>query len=263
MSLSYANNLWSLDAPTITVDWSQMTVGGSGPVTIPVPAFLIEHPKGLVLFDTGLSPDAAGDPTSVYGELATAFDMQFSKEVTIEAQLRDRGFTREQVTHVVVSHLHFDHAGGILQFPNATFFVGPGEFQNAFAPQNAGRAFFTGLDLGAARNLNILTIPYGDHDIFGDGSLVIYHTPGHTPGQLSLVVRLPNRRFVLTGDTAHAQNGLQGEMPNQYDYNTEQAIESLQKLKLLGASNDAAIWVSHDPDDWASYGVDAHADSYS
>jgi glyoxylase-like metal-dependent hydrolase (beta-lactamase superfamily II) len=259
MTLSYATKLWSLDSPTITVDWSQMLVGGAGAVTIPVPAFLIEHPKGLVLFDTGLSPDAAGAPQSVYGELATAFDMQFSKEVTIENQLRIRGYSPEDVRYVVVSHLHFDHAGGLLQFPNATFFLGPGEFGNAHAPQAAGQAFYTGVDLGLAAKLRWLHIPYGEHDVYGDGSLVIYHTPGHTPGQLSLVVRLPNRRFVLTGDTAHAQSGLQQEIPNQYDYNTELAISSLQKLKLLGASNDATIWVSHDPDDWAKYGAPAEA----
>lgn len=260
MNHATATRLWSLEAPTITVDWSQMVIGGSGPVTIPVPSFLIEHPKGLVLFDTGFNPDAAGAPEEIYGGLATAFDMQFARDVSIEETLKKRGFSRADIKWVVVSHLHFDHAGGALQFPNATLVLGPGEFANAHDPQPSGAAFYTGVDLGLAKQQKWLHIPYGTFDMFGDGSLVVHHTPGHTPGQLSLVVKLPHRNFILTGDTAHGRRGLLEDIPNQYDYNTAEAIQSLQRLKVLAAELEASVWVSHDPEDWADFhnGGNAH-----
>lgn len=251
-----AKRLWALDAPTITVDQSLMMVGGSGAITIPMPAYLIEHPAGLVLFDTGPAHSAADDPAAVYGPLAEMFDMRFPAEVRIDRQLRNLGYSPSDVRYVVASHLHFDHAGGLELFPDATFLIGPGEMRYAYWPDKAGAAFFRREDFEPTRAFRWLEIPGGEHDIFGDGSLVVFCTPGHTPGELSLLVRLPGRNFLLVGDTVHLRAALEGEIPNMFDANTEEAVRSIARLKLIRAATDAVVWISHDPEDWAEL---AHA----
>lgn len=248
-----AKRLWALDAPTLTVDKSLLMVGGSGQCTVPLPAFLIEHPKGLVLFDTGLAPQAATDPESVYGELAHHFDMSFSVDLTLDAQLKQLGYKMSDIKYVVASHTHFDHTGGLYLFPEAQFFVGEGDIQYCFWPDPAGAGFFRPADIEPTRGYNWREIPKCDHDIFGDGSLVILWTPGHTPGELSLLVRLPGRNFILTGDTVHLREQLENAHPMGTDYNTYEAVRSIRRLQMLRDSADATIWISHDPDDWAEF----------
>jgi glyoxylase-like metal-dependent hydrolase (beta-lactamase superfamily II) len=119
-------------------------------------------------------------------------------------------------------------------------------------PDPAAAAFFRTQDLEPTRGFKWHQIGM-DHDLFGDGSIVILHTPGHTPGELSLLVRLPSRNFVLTGDTVHLRQGLEDELPMPYDHNTELAVQSIQRLKLIRDSADATVWISHDPEDWAEF----------
>ncbi|MCL4423239.1 MAG: N-acyl homoserine lactonase family protein [Actinobacteria bacterium] len=250
MSHPTVKRLWALDSPTFTLDNAILMVGATGTATVPMPAYLIEHSKGLVLFDTGLVPAAADDPEAVYGPLAQFLGLQFSPEQRLDNQLQALGYKVSDVTHVVASHTHFDHSGGLYLFPEAKFYVGTGDLRYAMWPDPAGAAFFRREDIELTRSYNWTQIPT-DHDLFGDGSLVILHTPGHTPGELSLLVRLPSRNFILTGDTVHLRQALEEEIPMPYDANTELSIRSIQRLKLLRESADATVWISHDPDDWA------------
>jgi len=250
-----AKRLWALDSPTFTIDSGILMVGASGTVTIPMPAYLIEHPKGLVLFDTGLVPDASDDPEGIYGGLASFLGLQYAPEQRVDRQIQALGYKLTDVTHVVASHTHFDHTGGLYLFPHAKLYVGAGDLRFAYWPDPAGAAFFRPADLDPTRSFDWRHIPEGiDHDLFGDSSVVILSTPGHTPGELSLLVRLPSRNFVLTGDTVHLRAALEAEIPMPYDSNTEVAIRSIQRLKLLRESADATVWITHDPEDWADFG---------
>ncbi|MDI3314810.1 MAG: N-acyl homoserine lactonase family protein [Mycobacterium sp.] len=253
-----AKRLWALDSPTFTLDKSILMVGASGECTIPMPAYLIEHPKGLVLFDTGLVPAAATDPEGVYGELAGLLGLRFSPEQAIDRQLQALGYATSDVKYVIVSHTHFDHSGGLYLFPQAEFFVGQGDIRYAYWPDPAGAAFFRQADIDAARRFRWREIPGVDHDVFGDGSVVILFTPGHTPGELSLLVRLPSRNFILTGDTVHLREALEAVVPMPYDANTEQSLRSIRRLQLLRDSADATVWITHDPQDWAEFGHAPH-----
>lgn len=250
--MPHAKRLWALDAPTFTIDNSILLVGATGTATVPLPAYLIEHPKGLVLFDTGLAPAACDDPEGVYGPLAELFSINFTREQQLDYQLRELGYRLEDVTHVIASHTHIDHAGGLYLFPEAKFYAGLGELRYGMWPDPAAAAFFRTKDLEPTRGFNWHQIGM-DQDLFGDGSIVILHTPGHTPGELSLLVRLPSRNFVLTGDTVHLRQGLEDELPMPYDHNTELAVQSIQRLKLIRDSADATVWISHDPEDWAEF----------
>jgi N-acyl homoserine lactone hydrolase len=252
-ALGTAHRLWALDSPTFTLDKSILMVGASGQTTIPMPAYLIEHPKGLILFDTGLVPDAADDPERVYGELAAFLDIRFTPEQRVDRQIEALGYRTSDVTHVIASHTHFDHAGGLYLFPDAQFYVGEGDIRYAYWPDPAGAVFFRRGDIDATRDYRWREIPGCDVDLFGDGSVVILFTPGHTPGELSLLVRLPGRNFVLTGDTVHLREALQTVAPMPYDASTEQSLRSIRRLQLIRDTADATVWITHDPEDWADF----------
>jgi len=252
--LGHARRLWALDSPTFTLDRGILMVGASGEVTIPMPAYLIEHPRGLVLFDTGLAPQAADAPELVYGGLASFLGIRFSPEQRVDRQIESLGYRLSSVTHVVASHTHFDHTGGLHLFPEARLYVGQGDLRYAFWPDPAGAAFFRTADLEPTRSYRWLEVPRGvDHDLFGDGSVVVLSTPGHTPGELSLLVRLPGRNFLLTGDTVHLREALEREVPMPYDADTAEAVRSIRRLKLIRESADAIVWITHDPEDWAEF----------
>lgn len=248
-----AKRLWALDSPTFTLDKSILMVGASGEVTIPMPAYLIEHPKGLVLFDTGLVPAAADDPTAVYGELADFLGLAYTPEQRVDRQIEALGYKTSDVKYVIASHTHFDHTGGLYLFPEAEFFVGEGDLRFAYWPDPAGAAFFRTADLDATRAFKWREVPRCDVDVFGDGSLVILFTPGHTPGELSLVVRLPGRNFILTGDTVHLREALENVIPMPYDADTVESLRSIRRLQVMRDAADATVWITHDPEDWAEF----------
>lgn len=255
MSLNVARKLWALDTPTFTFDSSLLMFGASGSITVPMPAFLIEHEKGLILFDTGLSPSGMADPVAEYGEeVAAILGLQATPEQQIDRQLANLGFRTEQITHVVSSHLHLDHAGAHHLFPQATFYVGAGEFANAFAPDPVGAFAYAPEALGGLRQLNWRIVPGADVDLFGDGSLTILSMPGHTQGNLSLKVRLASRTFILAGDTAHLRAALAAEFPTPFDDNSKIALQSLRRLKRIQEAEEATVWITHDPQDWAELG---------
>jgi len=250
-----ASRLWALDSPTFTLDASILMVGATGELTIPMPAYLVEHPKGLVLFDTGLVPEAAEDPDAVYGPLVPMLGLRFTPEQRVDRQIEALGYRVSDVTHVVASHTHFDHTGALRLFGHAKMYVGQDDLRYAYWPDPAGAAFFRPADLDPTRAFNWHFIPVGlDHDLFGDGSMVIVPTPGHTPGELSMIVRLPNRNFVLTGDAVHLRAALEGEIPMPYDADTAASVRSIRRLKLLRQAADATVWITHDPEDWAELG---------
>jgi N-acyl homoserine lactone hydrolase len=244
--------LWAMDSPTFTVDANTLMYGLTGTLTIPMPAYLIEHPKGLVLFDTGLVPDAMDDPEAVYGELAALTNIGGGPHLRLDRQIEALGYKTSDITHVIASHAHFDHSGGLYLFPEAKMYAGQGELANAYWPPKIGAGFFRLADLDATRNFNWFHVP-GDVDLFGDGSVVILLTPGHTPGELSLLVRLPSRNFILTGDTVHLRAALENEIHFPVDSDTLEAVRSLRRLKLLRDTADATVWITHDPEDWAEF----------
>jgi glyoxylase-like metal-dependent hydrolase (beta-lactamase superfamily II) len=244
--------MWALDSPTFTVDSSILLVGTLGAIEIRITAFLVEHPKGLVLFDTQCMPKAIDEgPVAAYGDLAGIINMASTPDQRLDRQIEKLGYKVSDVTHVIASHLHFDHAGGLHLFPEARFFMGEGEMRHAYWPEPAGAGFFLLEDILPTRGFNWSEIPHSmDFDLFGDGSITIMSTPGHTPGELSMLVRLPNRNIIITGDTAHLLGGLEGLAPMPFSYNTHQAVMSLRKLRLVSEQNDAYVWVSHDPVCW-------------
>jgi N-acyl homoserine lactone hydrolase len=247
-----ARRLWALDGARLTQERSDMLDGAApGPVRLIVPTFLVEHDDGLVLMDTGLAPDAAqGDAAVVYGEVGE--QVEFTPSQRVDAQLAALGFAADDVTHVVVSHVHFDHTGGLRLFRHARFLLGAGDRDAVLDPASSEIA--RPEDLTPVRDAD-WTFVEGDLDLFGDGAVTMLVMPGHTPGNTSLLVHLPARSLVLTGDTAHLRGALTTRAPMSADTDRAQAGASLDRLVALAEEHDAELWVTHDPDDWERYGA--------
>jgi N-acyl homoserine lactone hydrolase len=252
--LRTARRMWCLDSPTATVDKGLALLGATGTLGIRFTSFLIEHDRGLVLFDTGLDPRAAVDAEEVYGERARRMSIRFTNEQRIPTQLRQLGYSVEDVTDVVLSHVHYDHVGGVNDFPHARIYVGEGELPYAWWPDPHTRGNYDYRILEQARTLRWHEVDF-DFDLFGDGSVTAVRTPGHTPGHLSLVVRLPSRNFVLTGDCVVAREGLETLFPMPFNVDIRASIRSVRKLLLIEQSADATIWVGHDGRDFAAHGA--------
>lgn len=247
-----ARKLWALEGGYISEQRGSLVLGESGPVVLPCPSFLVEHARGLVLIDTGIAPAAVGDPHAAYGSFADEVGISLSAEQCVDKQIEAIGFKVADVTHVIMTHLHWDHTGGMHLFPGARFFVMSGELQYAFWPL-AGGPLFRREDIEPTRDFAWTQIEGGEFDLFGDGSIVMVHMPGHTPGNASVLVRLAGRTIILAGDTAHLRSGLVRDLPMPSDYSTLDSVKSVRHLRQLTDSLGAMLWLSHDPTDWAEY----------
>jgi glyoxylase-like metal-dependent hydrolase (beta-lactamase superfamily II) len=245
-----AQKIWALPGAMVTLPKSLLMVGADqSPVTLPAPSFLIEHPKGLILFDTGCNPKILDDPVAYWGPMAAHLPFEWKKSDTLDKQIERVGYKATDVKYVVLSHGHLDHAGGLAHFPNAKFIAGAGELRYAYWPDPDRRWAFILEDFLPTRNYQWIELGQ-DQDLFGDGAVTFLYTPGHTPGECSILVNLPHRRVIITGDTVHTRASLEHEIAMPFSVNHMQARQSLQRIKSIRDISGAQVWITHDPDDW-------------
>lgn len=251
-----ANVLYGLDSPNMTMQAEHMVVGAEGPVEIPLPTFLIEHDEGLIMVDTGFHPCVCEDPALLFGDRPETSMIESKPEESVEAQLALLGYTTADITHVIVSHLHTDHAGGLFQFPNAKFYVGPGELEYGRNPNPESAHLVMDGDFLSDEVLAFdwTTIDSERYDLFGDGAIELLHLPGHTPGQMAVLVRLPGQNVVLSADVVHLREAVELLAPAPTDTDPEQAVESIRKLIRITKEENAKLWIIHDYRDWAEFG---------
>ena len=231
-----ARRLWALDGARLTMDRAELLDGATpGPVSLVVPSFLIEHDDGLVLLDTGLAPEAV-DAQAAYGEIGR--QIAFAPEKRVDRQLEALGYAPSEITHVVVSHAHFDHTGGLRLFPRARFLLGEGDRGAVDDPEASEVA--RAEDFAPAREF-AWTFVEGDLDLFGDYSVVMLAMPGHTPGNTSLLVRFPGRTLLLTGDTAHLRSAVETPAPMGADTDPVAAVASLHRVRALAEEEHAEV----------------------
>ncbi|MGH7934587.1 MAG: N-acyl homoserine lactonase family protein [Candidatus Binataceae bacterium] len=254
MSQATANKLIALTGATFTMNESQLMIGGSDKdIDIPIPSFLIEHPKGLVLFDSGCNAEVIHDAEKYWGKAAKFLrNIRFSPDQVVDQQVKLHGYKPSDVKYVVVSHLHLDHSGGLALFPQAQFLVMEGELPYAYWPKRKARNAFILNDLLPTRGFDWKELS-GDTDLFGDGSLMMLKTAGHTPGECSLQVRLKHDSVILTGDTIHIRPQLETLAAMDSDYDIEAASASIKRLKDIQARGEARLWISHAPEDWEEF----------
>jgi glyoxylase-like metal-dependent hydrolase (beta-lactamase superfamily II) len=232
---------------------------------VPVPAFLIRHPSaGAILVDTGLHPSIATDPKENFGSLAARSGKPtLAAGEDVPSQLRKLGLEPGEVPIVVMTHLHIDHTSAISEFPNSTFVVSETEWQeaahgrspllNGYRRAQFDYAFdYRTVDFDRA-NIDSYASFGRTFDLFGDGSIHLAFTPGHSPGHMSVIARLAERDFVIGGDAVYLLGQLDGsDAPPPRPYDAHNFRRSLQELRLFRSQfPDAVITPGHDPDFYA------------
>jgi N-acyl homoserine lactone hydrolase len=219
---------------------------GTGRLRAPVPSYLVEHPKGRVVFDTGMHPHVQTAPAERLGFLSKIFRVDFSVGEDVGARLEAMQIAPDRVDFLVNSHLHFDHAGGNQLLPNARWVVQEREWNAARDPDLSAGNGLAAADWDHGHDM--LTVD-GEHDLFGDGSVVCVPTWGHTPGHQSLRVRLDSGDVLLAADACYLRQSLEEFLIPQVVYDREQMLASMHRLRDLQARG-ARIYFGHDPEFW-------------
>jgi len=206
-----------------------------------VTAYLVVHPRGTLLWDTGVIPDDLIKPEGTTEARATVHK-------TIRSQLAEIGYKPSDITYLALSHNHYDHSANANSFAGSTWLVQKAERAAMFPdtpPQNPSNAASR---FSALKNSKSVLLD-GDYDVFGDGSVVIVATPGHTPGHQSLLVNLRNTGpVVLSGDLYHypAERTLKDFTPFAALGNAEMEVASKAKMEALLKEKKATLWIQHD-----------------
>jgi N-acyl homoserine lactone hydrolase len=195
--------------------------------------YVIKHGDDYMVWDTGYAPGS--NPSA--------------PTITLLEQLTQMKVKPEQVKFVGISHFHADHTGQLGTVPGATLLIGEREWAAVTAAKPMAGANVAGFTHWISGGGKVEAQP-ADKDVFGDGTVVILRTPGHTPGHQALLVRLKEKGAVLlSGDAAHfhenyASNGVPG-----FNYDRAETIASLERLKQIEKNLKATVIIQHDPRD--------------
>jgi glyoxylase-like metal-dependent hydrolase (beta-lactamase superfamily II) len=223
----------------LTTERAGLIEGGAGRVRIPVVSHLIEHPKGRLVFDTGLHHDLRTDPVGRIGMLAEFFEVELAAGTAVDERV---AALAGGVDLVVCSHLHFDHCGGNAHLGDVPILVQRAEWEAAHGGDPTAGYVEADVDTGQEARL-----VDGEHDVFGDGTVVCLPTPGHTAGHQALRVRTASGEVVLTGDACYFRESLEtGRLP-LFGSDPDLQHQSLDRLRALERSG-AHLLFGHDPD---------------
>jgi N-acyl homoserine lactone hydrolase len=208
--------------------------------------WLIEHDGEWLLWDTGVPESSLNDPKG-WSTLPKLIIYHLDKSLT--DQLAQIGLKRGDIGRVAISHTHGDHIGNMGLFPNATVVMQRAEYNWIHSPDgpndnvNQLMALARTL-LGTPKKLQLID---GDTDLFGDGSVTLLATPGHTPGHQSLLVHLKNSGFILlSGDVAHLQENFEKDIVPSLNTDKAASIASMERIKQLVATYKATLFINHD-----------------
>ena len=213
-------------------------------VEIPYFFYVVQHPHGNVLFDTGGHPSLITDPRERLGEAADAFEVTMKQGDDVVSQIATAGFGCEDIGHVALSHLHYDHAGGIEFFPKAQFHAQKRELEFAHWPPIYQREIYISADFDHPVRWNEVV---GEYDIFGDGRLILFPTPGHTAGHQSLLVRFGDERaIILVADAAYLPRNLELNVLPGIVWSPDAMVSSWEEIRAKQRRHNAALIFTHD-----------------
>ena len=245
----------------LTLKLLRALLTGRPEMTVPVPAFLIRHPSaGAILVDTGLHPSIATDGSENFGRLGTRFGKPaLAAGEDVPAQLRKRGLDPGEIPVVVMTHMHIDHTSAISEFPNSTFVVSETEWDAAATGSRPTLNGYRRPHFDYAFDYRTVDFDRGGidsyatfgrtFDLFGDGSIHLAYTPGHSAGHMSVIARLKERDFVIGGDATYTTGQLDGSAPlAPRPFDAHNSRRSLQELKLFKREfPNAIVTPGHDP----------------
>jgi N-acyl homoserine lactone hydrolase len=238
---------------------------GSSPdswVVVPIPAYLVHHPGiGPILVDTGLHASVATNPRDNLGRFSSRH-YRLEEGGDVVSQLRQRGIAPADVAVVVLTHLHEDHASAVSAFPESIFVFSSQEWEAATTGSMPILHSYRHAHYDFAFDFNAIDFdgeliesygPFGrTFDLFGDGSVRLAFTPGHSAGHLSVILRLPRRDFVVVGDAAYNWKQFEGEtepLLMEDEHNWRRSLRELQQYRE--AYPYALLVPGHDPEFFA------------
>jgi glyoxylase-like metal-dependent hydrolase (beta-lactamase superfamily II) len=195
--------------------------------------YLIKHGDEYLLWDTGHAmtmPNVAPKVSLV--DLLAKIDLK-----------------PDQIKYVGISHYHADHTGQVSSFPNATLLIGKGDWEAITSPKPAEGVNFKPFETWIKGEGKVEPLAL-DKDVFGDGSVIMLNTPGHTPGHHSLLVKLPQMgNVILTGDAAHFRENYDSDGVPAFNFNRAETVASLERLKAIASNLKAIVIIQHDARD--------------
>ncbi|MGV6874469.1 N-acyl homoserine lactonase family protein [Pseudochelatococcus sp. B33] len=217
-------------------------------IRVPTLFFLIDHPKGRVLFETGLHPNIARDADAHWGDRAKALEPAMLPEQAADRQLETIGIKPGDIDYVVLSCLMYDHCGGISLFPDAKFILQFRELQDAWWPDKRYMKSYNDVEILPTRKLNIHELHDEDLDLFGDKTVEILFCPSHTRGEQALVVRLPKTGTVVlpAGVIPQRENLEKNIMTGTPRAGPVTTFESMNKLRRIIERENALVIYHHD-----------------
>jgi N-acyl homoserine lactone hydrolase len=214
------------------------------PGEIADPCFVIRHPKGILLWDTGLGDKFAANMGGI--DLAPGFHL--TVPVTLLAQLKSLGLTPKDISYVAFSHLHWDHTGNANEFPDAKWIVNGRELAAALVtppPDGIDPATFSAYKSAKTQLIN------GDYDVFGDGAVRILAAPGHTAGHQVLELKLQKSgTVILSGDLYHLRANREFMRVPGGNTSRAETLASMNRIEARIKNNKARFVVQHDPQDF-------------
>ena len=217
----------------VNVRFSDTSAYGDLKVQFVYSCYVIKHGEDYLLWDTGHAMTAPN----------------VAPKVSIVDQLAKAELKPEQIKFVGISHYHADHTRQVASFPKATLLIGAREWDAITAPKPAEGVNYKPFE-GWIKGENKVEPQAVDKDVFGDGSVIVLRTPGHTPGHQSLLVKLPQMgNVILSGDAVHFhENWDSGGVPG-FNYDRAQTLASIDRLKKLVANLHATLIIQHDQRD--------------
>ena len=207
-----------------------------GPRVITDSCYVIRHGDRVLLWDTGF-------PAAWKGQERDLGELTVKEDKTIAEQLKQLGLKPADIDIVGISHMHSDHTGQASEFPNAELLIGTKDFEETKGKDDPfGPWRKEGAKVHSAQ---------GDVDVFGDGSVVALHLPGHTPDHMALLVKLASGPVLLTGDLYHSREAREKRGVPPFNTSREQTLQSMDKFEKLAKELGAKVIIQHEPNDIA------------
>jgi N-acyl homoserine lactone hydrolase len=203
------------------------------------PCFIVSHPKGILLWDTGL-------PDSLVNHPKTITPYTISKSMSLKDQLKKIGINPNDIMYVSISHSHFDHASGLDNFPKSYWILQKAEVD--YAKTGPSPFVVDPTKLKNWQQAKKIMID-NDYDVFGDGTVEMLKTPGHTPGHQSLKIILPSGVIILSGDEFHQRTSFEPLRIPVFNTSRAETIASADRIKTLLKNTKGRLIIQHDAAD--------------
>ncbi len=216
------------------------------PLSLADPCFLVKHDNDWLIWDLGLGEQYLGKTIK-----NTEHGVTLSSSTSLVSQLKELNLTPDDIKYVGISHFHFDHTGNANLFPHATWLIQRGEYnsleQNPLPPAVSD-------DLKKILQPVKKTLIFGDQDVFGDGSVVMIRTPGHTVGHQSLQLKLQHSgTVILSGDLYHSREAYHYKQVPTFNYSRADTLASMKRVEEILQNRHGRLIIQHDARDFAAF----------